>query len=459
MPDSPFSNSPLVAAYRQATPGSARLAAEARQLLPSGIAHDGRHLDPYPIYVERAAGARKWDVDGNDYVDYFGGHGALLLGHSHPAVVEAVQRQAALGTHFGACHALEVEWAALIRRLMPAAERVRFTASGTEATLMALRLARAATGKPKLVRFIGHFHGWHDHMTSGHASHFDGTPTPGVLPEVAGNVRLAVGGDLDGLARLLDEHDDIAAIILEPTGGSWGRLPLTPDFVTGVRDLTRAHGVLLIFDEVITGFRVAPGGAQAALGIAPDLTTLAKIVAGGLPGGAVAGRTDLLDLLDFERTKAAGREKIAHPGTFNANPLSAAAGIATLTLIAETDACARANRYGAELRLALNRMLEEEGVPWAVYGTFSTFQLYTNPEGLDIRPTAFDPQAVPAATLKAHRDPGLPGRIRLGMLAHGVDLMTGPGGLISAEHGPDDLARTVDSLRRTVRVLRQLGDA
>ena len=213
----------------------------------------------------------------------------------------AVHAQLDRGTHYGASHELEIEWAERVKALIPTAERVRFTSSGTEATLMAVRLARAFTGKPKLIRFNYHFHGWHDHMTSGHTNHFDGTPTTGVLDAVAGNVLLCDQNDEAALARLLEQHEgEIAAAIIEPTGANGGKLPIDPDFLHALRRLTAEHGVLLIFDEVVNGFRVAPGGAQEAYGIRPDLTTLAKILAGGLPGGAVTGRKDILDLLDFQ---------------------------------------------------------------------------------------------------------------------------------------------------------------
>ena len=191
MPDTLTTNSPIIAAYRAATPGSAAAAERASRLFPSGVTHDSRYIEPYGLYITHAQGPRKWDVDGHCYVDYFGGHGALLLGHCHPKVVEAVNRQIARGTHFGASHETEIAWAEWVMKLVPSAERVRFTSSGTEATLMAVRLARAFTGKSKLIRFKHHFHGWHDHMTSGYASHFDGSPTPGVLSGVAG--RSAIG--------------------------------------------------------------------------------------------------------------------------------------------------------------------------------------------------------------------------------------------------------------------------
>jgi glutamate-1-semialdehyde 2,1-aminomutase len=458
MPDSLTTNSPIITAYRAATPGSAAASQKAARLFPSGITHDSRYIEPYGLYIERAKGPRKWDVDGNGYVDYFGGHGALLLGHSHPQIVAAVQEQIERGTHFGASHAREIAWAEWIMRLVPSAERVRFTSSGTEATLMALRLARAFSGRSKIIRFKHHFHGWHDHMTSGFASHFDGTPTTGVLPGVAGNVLLAEQNDAAGLARLLEVHSDIAAAIIEPTGAHGARLPIEPSFPQTLRELTRQHGVLLVFDEVVTGFRVAPGGAQAEYGITPDLTTFAKIMAGGLPGGAVAGRKDILDLLDFQVAKSADREKINHPGTFNANPLSAAAGIAALEIVGTTDACARANRFAETLRRRVNEAFEEEKTPWAAYGTFSMFHIFTNPEREAITPTRFDPHAQPAASLAGKRQAGLVDKLRLAMMVNGVDLSGSPGGLVSATHDAAELDDTIRAFRNSVRMLRQEGE-
>ena len=320
----------IVDRYRAKTPKSGALYERARAAFPSGLTHDSRVLDPYPLFVERAAGPRKWCVDGHEYVDYFGGHGALLLGHCAPEVVAAVQRQVTIGTHFGSAHELELRWAELIQALVPGAERVRFTASGTEATHLALRLARAFTGKDKVVRFLGHFHGWHDHVAAGSNSHYDGTRPIGVLPDIVEATILMPTDDVQRTVSLLDSRDDIAAVIIEPSGASWGQVPLPPGFLQALREATARRGVVLIFDEVISGFRFSPGGAQQAFGITADLCTMAKIVAGGLPGGALAGRRDIMEGLDFAATKAAGRERVAHQGTYNANPLSAAAGIATL---------------------------------------------------------------------------------------------------------------------------------
>ena len=457
LPDQTRSNSGIVAAYRARTPGSAELARQAAGLFPSGITHDSRQLDPYGIYVERAQGPHKWDVDGNRYIDYFGGHGALLLGHNNPTVAAAIQAAFAQGTQFGANHPREIFWARAIQRLVPSAELVRFTSSGTEATLMALRLARAFTGRQTILRFQGHFHGWHDHMTSGYSSHYDGSPTPGVLPGVAEKSVLVPPNDLAAVRDALAANRDIAAVILEPTGSSFGQVPVGAEFVRGLRTLTQEHDVLLILDEVITGFRVSPGGAQAAFGVRPDLSAFAKIVAGGLPGAAVAGRRDILSLLDFAAMAASGREKVAHQGTFNANPVSAAAGTAALTIIAETDACQRASATTASLRDALNAVLDAERVPWAAYGTYSGFHVFFNPNGRALRPRDFDATRIGMAELKT-QPKALVHKLRLALLVNGVDVGGRIGGFLSCTHTADDVAQTAAAFRDSIRMLRQEGE-
>jgi glutamate-1-semialdehyde 2,1-aminomutase len=450
-------NTTLAAAYEAMTPGSARLAEKARGLFPSGLTHDSRHFDPWPIYVTHGQGPVKWDVDGNRYVDYFGGHGALILGHGNPVVQQAVHAAYDRGSHFGASHEAEILWAELVTQMVPSAERVRFTNSGTEATLMALRLARAYTGRQKIVHFRGHFHGWHDHLSNGYSNHFDGTPTTGVLAGIADNVLLADPNDIAGIDSLFSDHKDIAAVILEPTGASFGKMPIVPAFLQHLRDLTKQAGTMLIFDEVVTGFRVSPGGLQKVIGVTPDMTTLAKILAGGLPGGAVVGRKAILDLLDFDVTKAQGKEKIGHQGTFNANPVSAAAGIATLQILATTDACERANRYGATLRLRMNEVLEDEKVKWAVYGTYSGMHIFTNPDGDDIVPSQFDAVPFVPRMINKSRHDGMPVKVRMGLLVNGVDVNTGPSGTISASHGEEEMVLTVDAFRATIRALKREG--
>ncbi len=451
------SNFGIEAAYRAHTPGSAQLAAEAAELFPSGITHDARNIDPYNIYIERARGPRKWDVDGNGYVDYFGGHGALILGHHHPAVTKAVTEAYDGGSHFGSNHPREVAWGRAVQRLVPSAERVRFTSSGTEATLMAVRLARAFTGRQCVLRFKGHFHGWHDHMTHGYTNHFDGTATTGVVAGLAEKNIVVAPGDVAAVRAAFADNKDIAAIILEPTGASFGQVPVSPDFVHFLREITATNGALLIMDEVVTGFRVSRGGAATEFGITPDLSSFAKIIAGGLPGAAIAGRKDILDLLDFNVTKALGKEKVQHPGTFNANPVSAAAGIAVLTQLAETAACDTAIATAGRLRGALNDMLAAENVPWAVYGTYSGFHLFLNAKGHKIDPLKFDPSAVDPDEFKAH-PPVLSNKLRLALLTNGVDISSRLGGFTSATHDTAEINDTVDGFREAIRMLRAEGE-
>ena len=458
MLDESRTNSTIIAAYRQRTAASEALAKRASRVLPSGIVHDSRHMDPYSIYVNRAEGARKWDVDGNEYVDYYGGHGALILGHNDVRVIDAANRQLHLGTHYAACHELELRWAELVQQLVPCAERVRFTSSGTEANLMALRLARAYTGQSKLVRFKGHFHGWQDHVAFGCDDHFDGSPAPGVLAGIADNVLIAPPQDLPATLALLDSRDDIAAVILEPTGASFGWSPMSRDFVAALREATAALGIVLIFDEVVTGFRVSPGGAQGHYGITPDLTSLAKILAGGLPGGAIVGREDILGLLDFERARRDGVEKIQHQGTFNANPVSAAAGIACLEIIADGEACATATARAQELQAMLNPAFADEGIPWAAFGEHSAVHFFTNPEGLEIDPMQFDAGALDSETLRTGGKHPAAGKFRLALMLNGVDISSRPGGSTSCKHSTEDLEHTTRAVRKAVVMLKEEGE-
>lgn len=457
MNDTSLTNSQIVSAFRARTPRSYDLAQRARERLPSGLAHDSRYMWPYGIYCERAEGARKWDADGNEYVDYYGGHGALLLGHRHPEVMAAAHEQLDRGTHFGTCHELELHWADLICEMIPCAERVRFHSSGTEATHMALRLARAYTGREKVVRFHGHYHGWHDAVAFGVDSHLDGTPTPGVIQQVTEGVALVAPNDVDAVEKVL-AREDVAAVIIEPIGSNSGKVPTQPEVLHKLRELTKEYGALLIFDEVVTGFRVSPGGAQAHYKVTPDLTSLAKIVAGGMPGGAVCGRKEILDWLDFEVSDQLNREKVRHQGTFNGNPACAATGSKTLEIIRDTDACERANAAGETIRRRMNEVLEEEGVPWAVYGEFSMFHIFTNPHGLDFKPTAFDASALEHGDFKGENRKQLLAKMRLAMLNQGIDLKGWRGGILSCMHDAEKIERTVDAWRASMRALQDEGE-
>ena len=447
-------HSPIVEEYCRKTPGSAQLAERAREIFPSGITHDVRHVEPYGIYVNRAQGSHKWDVDGNEYVDYTGGHGALLLGHAHPALVEAVQKQIALGSHYGASHELEVKWGAMIQEMIPCAERVRLTNSGTEATLLGLRLARAFTGRNKILRFTGHFHGWQDHVSFGFASHFDGTPTTGILPEIADNVVIAPPWDIEETRRIIESQDDIAAVILEPTGSSWGQVPVTPAFLQSLREITAQRDILLFFDEVISGFRCSPGGLQGALGITPDLTSLGKIISAGMHGAAIVGRKDILDLLDFNHAKNANIEKIGHQGTYNAMPTSCVAGIAALEIVKSTDACERAINYGNRLQEKLNQVFKEEALNWISYGTYGGFHVFLNPDNIDTNREEIESGKYDYFTLRAPAKPTLLKKLRIGLLLHGVEIQSWPGAPVSAVHSDEDRKTTVNAFRQTIRMLK-----
>ncbi|MGH9721279.1 MAG: aspartate aminotransferase family protein, partial [Bryobacteraceae bacterium] len=347
-----LSKSKILRGYAEKTPGSAKLYLKARDLFPGAVTHVGRYLKPHPLFVARAAASRKWDVDGNEYVDYFGGHGALMLGHNHPVVLEAVEAQIKNGSHYGASHELEVEWAQLIHEMVPCAERIRFTSSGTEATMLAMRVARAFTRKNAVLRFHGHFHGWHDQAAASTEL------APGIPKETAGLVVLCPPNDIAAFKQTLESRSDIAAVILEPTGATFGQIPTPVEFLYELRELTRRHRILLIFDEVITGFRCSPGGVQWEHGITPDLVTLAKIVAGGYPGGVLAGRSDILEVLQHREGEPIAGPPVAHQGTFNANPVSAAAGVATLRLIRDGGFISKANQTAAAIRKGLNDVLK-----------------------------------------------------------------------------------------------------
>ena len=406
--------------------------------------------------MERAQGAKKWDVDGNEIIDYVMGHGALLLGHNHPQVQEAVARQIERGTHYGASHELELRWGERVQQLIPSAEVVRFTSSGTEATMMAIRLARAFTGRKTLVRFAQHFHGWNDNVVGAPDREGVHPHAFGVPDETLSNVAVIPQNDAAVLRQTLHD-EDVAAVIIEPTGASWGTVPLDPAFLTLLREETRAAGAVLIFDEVVTGFRVAPGGVQAATGVTPDLTTLAKILAGGLPGGAVAGKREVVSLIEF---KAGSRNdygaRIPHPGTFNANPLSAAAGGAALEVVSTGEPHRHAGDLNQQLVRRLNEAIRAEGIAGCAYGEASMFHLVLGaacPAPVD--DFAWDWQGKPG-----HMVPYTSGEavwaFRRGMLNEGVDLM-GTGGMVSSAHTAEDVERTVAAFARTLRQMKDEG--
>ena len=432
-------------AFQRDRPKSRALYERAGEVFPSGVTHDARYLSPFPLYMQDASGAYKWDVDGHRYIDYAIGHGALLFGHSHPDLVEAVQYQVARGTHFGAAHELEIEWGEWVKRLIPSAERVRFTASGTEATHMAIRLARSFTGRTRVLKFEGHFHGWHDAVTAAVEPPYDVPSSSGVPHAVLDEV-LVLAPDLEKVEAALSSGD-IAAVIVEPTGAAWGALPIDPEFLHGLRVVTRATGTVLIFDEVITGFRCSPGGAQEVHGITPDLTTLAKILAGGLPGGAVCGRLEIMDIMRFGETTAWNRGgRISHPGTYNGNPISAVGGIAALKLASDGRAQAHANALAEQLRAGMNEVGARYGLRGCAYGTFSMFHMIFDRERL---------HAGGGPVYAKGKDPRVT-KLRKAMIVLGVDLFSS-GGMVSAVHTEADIRFTLEAFSHAMAALDAEG--
>jgi len=303
---------------------------EAKKYIPGGVNSPVRafkSVGDIPRFIERAKGSHIWDVDGNEYIDYVCSWGPMILGHAHPKVVEAIREQAEKGTSYGAPTALEVELAKMIVELVPSVEKVRMVNSGTEATMSAIRLARGYTGRNKVIKFEGGYHGHVDALLvkAGSGLTTFGVPTsPGIPEDFAKHTITVPFNDIDALKRVIDEvGDDVAAVIMEPVMANAGLIIPEPGFLEAVRELTAEKGIVLIFDEVITGFRLSLGGAQEYFGIAPDLSCFGKIIGGGLPVGAFGGKREIMDYL-------APEGPVYQAGTLSGNPLAMAAGIATL---------------------------------------------------------------------------------------------------------------------------------
>ena len=441
--------------YAAALPASRALYERARRLFPDAVTHDNRRMQPFPLYVDRAEGAYKWDVDGHRYVDYWMGHGALLLGHNPRPVVDAVREQALHGTHYGACHPKEVEWGEWVNRLVPSAQRVRFTASGTEATHMAVRLARAFTGKKHVVKFAGHFHGWHEGLEIGVRPPYAAEPEAGQLREVVDLVTVLPPNDIVAVRERLAKGD-VAVVIIEPTGGHFGSVPTPPSFLAALREETRRAGALLIFDEVVTGFRVAPGGAQEKFGVTPDMTTLAKILSGGLPGGACVGREDVMGYIATKPSAEENRRaKIAHAGTFNANPLTAAAGVAMLSSIADGEAIRFVNRQAAALRHGMSETLARHKVAWKIYGEHSDWKIFF---GADAPPRDGSDQSVRDVDWR-HLDAKNADQsraLRQALILNGVDF-NGARALVGTCHTDDVIAETLAAFDTAIRAMKEEG--
>ena len=428
-------------------PKSAELYPKFQRVLPSGVSHDIHAIDPFPICIVRGQGPRMWDVDGNEYVDYGLGSASLLLGHAHPTFVEALVQAAPKGSHYSHSIEGELEWAERVCDLMPCADKVRFVGSGAEATMLAMRIARAYTGKDKIVRWEAHYHGWHDYVMPGTLPPYDKPVSTGIPKGTLESV-IVLPTDLDILERTLTTDNDIAAVISEGSGSSYGAVPVTPEFIEGVRRLTKQYGVVMILDEVITGFRWSPGGFQKKYGIIPDLCTMAKILTGGLPGGAVAGSNELMQVMEITGDSQHDRfDRVSHGGTFNGNPICSATGNATLKIVATGEMNQQADRMAERMRNGMREVIDRREVAACVYGDSSTFHVYFGSRSIDdLDATAL--RSIPAEVQAAFRQ---------GLNVRGMEIMSRCSGVLSGVHTEAEIDRSLEAFDGTIKAMSDEG--
>ncbi|WP_042341788.1 aspartate aminotransferase family protein [Bacillus timonensis] len=379
--------------------GSANLFSKAKSVIPGGVSANIKYFSPHPIFMEKGKGSRLIDVDGNEYIDYLLCYGALLLGHGHPDIASAVNNQFSLaGTHvFGSPHRLEIEMANKLILYFPGIEMVRFTNSGLEATLLAIRIAQAYTGKTTIAKFEGHYHGGYNEVllsVNPDINEAGNEKKPNPIPESKGispyhveNTIILPFNDIESTGEILRQHkDDIAAVIIEPVQG--GFIPAEKEFMDGLRKVTKELGIILIFDEVKTGFRLTLGGAQSIYGIEPDLTALGKVLGGGFPIGAIGGLRDLMETMDPSKggdiLSAGGNapkkeDVLFHSGTYNGHPIVLAAGLATIRVLEGENVYPELLQKTQALRLNLEKLYDSYDIPMQTVGRGSIFNIvHTN---------------------------------------------------------------------------------
>ena len=422
---------------------SAALFAQAKQIIPGGVNSPVRAFKSVgcdPIFIARAEGSRIYDADGNDYIDYVGSWGPMILGHCHPKVVEAIQQAAASGASFGAPTEKEIVLAEMVREAYPNIEKVRMVSSGTEATMSAIRLARGYTGRDKILKFDGCYHGHADSLLvkAGSGAATFGVPTsPGVPADFAKYTLTATYNDLaETRALVAANQGEIACIILEPIAGNMGCVAPKPGFLEGLRQLCNEEGILLIIDEVMTGFRVAYGGAQERYGVRGDLVCLGKIIGGGLPVGAFGGKREIMEKLSPEGG-------VYQAGTLSGNPLAMSAGIATLNLLKEEGFYARIEEKSAYLENGLRQAATAAGVPTSLQRVGGMFCTYFQAE-----------EVFNFADVKAET-PKIFAKFFRTMLEEGINLAPSQyeAGFMSIAHSTEDLDRTIEAAAKAFKAL------
>jgi len=429
-------NQVLLERYISRTSKSRELYDKAKRLLPAGVSYFIRHFEPYPFYVKEAKGSKIIDVDGNEYIDFWMGHYTHILGHSPSEVVKAVRNQIEKGFHYGASHELEVDMAEQIVKMVPSAKMVRFTNSGTEAAMYATRLARAYTNKEKIVKIEGGWHGGYDALQIAVRPPFDIPETSGIPSGVSKDTITIPFNNLEEARKRL-RKEEFAAIILEPVLGAGGCIPAEKDFLRGLREICTEKHALLIFDEIITGFRLAPGGAQQCFGILPDITMLGKIMGGGLPIGAIAGLREIMEHMDptlYERPRFS-----FHGGTFCANPVVMTAGLTTLKELEDGKLQTRLNKRGDNIRRQLTEVFERKNVDAQVTGVSSLFHTHFTHEKIKDVEGAF------RADRKKLED------YHLYLITRGVFFLPSKTGALSRAHSQEDLEKLIAETENYVR--------
>ncbi len=359
--------------FERKTMRSRELHNRALHLLPAGVSYQNRYFEPYPFYVESAEGSRVIDIDGNSYTDYWCTHFSNILGHSHRRVREAIEKQIQKGWNFGLEHELEIKHAGLVKQLVPSAKMIRYSNSGTEANMYAVRLARTYTKRPLIAKFEGGWQGGYDALHCATKPPFEIPSSGGLTKGALGDTIVLPYNDLDGTRRALRKRK-AGCVVVEPVLGAGGMIPAEREFLAGLRELCDEMSALLIFDEIITGFRLGLGGGQGYYGIQPDLTVFGKIIGGGLPIGAIAGPNDIMEHMDH--TKYSGEDYSFHGGTGAANALTLAAGEATIRTLCDEPVHEKIDRLGERVRGRLAELFDQLRLDARVTGISSLFAVH-----------------------------------------------------------------------------------